>query len=147
MVEVLADRSQGNSLPAFGVVARLAALRETAVVRIVVAIRALGKRYSGVARFAVGARRVTLFTLHLRVQSGQWKSRFGVIELPDGDRLPVGIVVALEAIGAEAPFVLILVAGDAGLRNAQKTAPQVLHLDGRAQSRGDVIGGVAASAG
>src|ERR1035441_5940838 len=55
VIEIPAHRSHGNSLPAFGVVAGLAALRETAVVRIGVAIRALGKRDSGVARFAVGA--------------------------------------------------------------------------------------------
>src|ERR1035441_8759594 len=34
VIEIPAHRSHGNSLPAFGVVAGLAALRETAVVRI-----------------------------------------------------------------------------------------------------------------
>ena len=65
VIEGLIHHSQRNSLPAFGAVAGLAALRETAVVRICVAIRALGKRYPGVARLAVGARCVALFALYL----------------------------------------------------------------------------------
>ena len=118
VIEVSAHRRHGNSLPAFGVVAGLAALRETAVVRIGVAIRAFGKRDSGIARLAVRARRMTLLALHLRVQSGQWKSRLAVIELPNRERLPIGKVVALQAICAQAPFMLIFVAGGASLRNA-----------------------------
>jgi len=67
VIEVSVHRSQRNFLPAFCVVARLAALRETAVMRIRVTIRAFGKRYPGVARLAVGARGVALFTLYLGV--------------------------------------------------------------------------------
>ncbi len=65
MIKVFIHHSQRNPLPAFGAVAGLAALRKTAVVRIRVAIRALGKGYPRVARLAVGARRVTLLALHL----------------------------------------------------------------------------------
>ncbi len=41
----------------------------------------------------------------------------------------------------------VFVAGDAGLRNAQKAARQVLDLDRRARCGGDVVGCVATSAG
>jgi len=145
VIEVPTHRSQRNSFPAFGAVAGLAALRETAVVRIGVTIRALGKRYPGVARLAVGARCVALFTLHLDVRSGQRIACLGVIKLANVDRLPVGVVVALDTIRTESPFVRILVAGGAGLRNAQKAARKVLHLDRRALRWDNMIGAMAAS--
>ena len=58
-----------------------------------------------------------------------------------------GVVVALETIRAQPSLVEILVTSHAGLRNAQKAAAQVLDLDRRALRGGDVVGGVAASAG
>ena len=67
VIKVLTHRSQRNSLPAFGAVAGLTALREASVVWISVAVRTFGKRYPGVTRLAVGCRRVALFTLHLPV--------------------------------------------------------------------------------
>ena len=70
MIEVPIHRNQRNSLPAFGVMARLTALRKTAVVHVRMAIRTLGKRYARIARLGVGARRVALFTLHLGMRSG-----------------------------------------------------------------------------
>jgi len=70
-----------------------------------------------------------------------------VIKLGHVDRLPVGEVVTLDTIRTESPFVRILVAGGAGLRNAQKRPRQILHLDRRARCGGDVVGGVATSAG
>ena len=146
VIEVPAHRSQRNSFPAFGGVAGLAALRETAVVRIRMALRAFGKRYPGVARLAVGTRRVALFTFHLHVQTGQRIARFGVVELANVDRLPVGGVVALNTVRAQPSLVGILVASGAGLRNAQETARQILHLDRGTLRGGDVIGAMAASA-
>ena len=67
VIEAFADRRDGNLFPPRGVVARLAPLRETAPVRVAVAIGALAKRDPDVARLIVGSRRVALLTGHLRV--------------------------------------------------------------------------------
>ena len=67
VIEVLIHRSQGNLLPTRGAVAGLAALRETAMMRIHVAIGALRERQSCIPRLAVGAGGMALFTLHLCV--------------------------------------------------------------------------------
>ncbi len=64
VVEVAAHRCHRNLLPTLGAVTRLAALRETALVWIRVAIRALAKRNSGVPRFAISARRMAFFALN-----------------------------------------------------------------------------------
>ena len=70
------------------------------MVRIRMTIRALGKRYARVARLAISARRVALLALHLGVQSGQWKSRFRMVELADCNRFPIGEIVALGTVCA-----------------------------------------------
>jgi len=142
VVKVFANRSQRDFLPALGAMAGLAALRETPVVRVVVAIRTLGKRNPRIARLGVRARHVALLALHLDVQSGQRILRLGVIKLADVDRLPIRVVVALNTIRAQASFMRILVARGAGLGHAQKAARQVLHLDRWTRCGSDVVGGM-----
>lgn len=116
------------------------------MMRIRVAIRTPGKRYPGVARLPVSARRVALFTFHLGVRSGQRIPCLGVIELANRNRLPIGVVVALGTIHTQPPLMRILVASRAGLRNTQKAARQVLHLDRRALRGSDMLGSMASSA-
>lgn len=70
MIKALTHLLQGDFLPPGGVVTRLAALRETAMVRILVAIGTLRKRDTAVLRLTVRSARVALRTLHLRVQPG-----------------------------------------------------------------------------
>jgi len=89
---------------------------------------------------------VALFTLHLEVRSGQWISRLGVVELAHGNCLPIGIVVALGTVRTQPSLMWILVAGSAGLRNSQKAARQVLHLDRRALRSRNMLGRMASSA-
>ena len=68
-----------------------------------------------------------------------------MIELGRVDRLPVGVVMTLQAARTQASLVRVLVASSASLWYSQKTARQVLHLDRSALLRCDVIGTVAAS--
>ena len=81
VVEALVHRLQRNLLPSARAVARLAALREAAVVRIFVAIGALVERNAHVLRLAVRAVGVALGALHLGMQAGQRIARLRVIEL------------------------------------------------------------------
>ena len=67
VIESLVDRFGGNLLPPDGVVAGLAALDETSVVRIGVAIRALAEGDAGVAGLSVRPRGVTFLASHLGV--------------------------------------------------------------------------------
>ena len=94
--------------------AGLAALRKAAAVRILVAIGTLIKRNPDILRFAIGSVRVTLRALYPCVQAGQRTTRLRVVELRHADLLPVDEVVARLALRAEAPLVLIFVAGCAG---------------------------------
>jgi|SRR5579862_7164610 len=130
VIKFLVDRLQRDFLPACGAVTGRAALRETAAMRILVAIRALGKRNANVLWLSVGSVCVALGALHLLVKAAQRIAGFRVIELPNFDRLPVLVIVALQTVLAKAPFVLILVAGHACRRNSKKTAVQVLIFDG-----------------
>ncbi len=122
-------QSRRKFLPATGVVAGLAGLSKGAVVRIAVAIGTLPKRNACVAGLVVWARRVALFARDLRMQAGQWITRFGVIELLGADRLPVRGVVALRAVVAETALVRVLMTTDARLREAKEGAVQVFDLD------------------
>ena len=94
VVEVLVYTLHRNLFPSAGGVTGLAALRETAAVRIRVAVRALVEGNPDILRFTVGSIRMTLRALHLRVQPGQRIARFRVIKLRDTDLLPVNEVVA-----------------------------------------------------
>jgi len=57
-------------------VAGLAALREAAVMRILVAVRALVERDANVLRLTIRTVNVALGALHLRMKSGQSKAGF-----------------------------------------------------------------------
>ena len=83
VVEALVHGLQRNLLPALGAVAGLAALREAAVMRILVAVRALVEWNADVLRLAVRSVGVALRALHLRMQPGQRIARLRVIELAD----------------------------------------------------------------
>lgn len=138
VVEALVDRLQVDLLPSGGVVAGLAALREAAMMRVLVAVGALVERYANILRLSVGPVGVALGALHLRVQTGQRVTGLGVIELAHVDRLPVDEVVARLAIGAKASLMLILVAGDATGGEAKVGPVQVFFFDRRSLLRGDV---------
>lgn len=135
MIEVLADRSHRNLLPAPGVMAGLAALRKASPVRVAMAIRALIEGDSDVARFVVGSGCVTFLAGYVRMQSGQRVSGLEVIELSDRHCLPVVVIVALQAIRTQASFVFVLVAGDTGRGNSQEGPVEVFELDIRALGR------------
>src|SRR5581483_11344194 len=82
VIEALADRSGRNPLPSAGVVARLATLlRESAVVRIAVTVRALCKRQPGIPRLVVDAGRVTPRTRDGHVHAGQRIPRLTMVKL------------------------------------------------------------------
>lgn len=126
VVEALADRLQRDFFPPARAMTRLATLREAAVVRVFVAIRALVERDANILRFAISAVRVALGALHLRVQASQRIARLRVVELTlalaDADRLPVFKVVARLASRSKAAFVLILVACNATCRQPEVSA-------------------------
>jgi len=81
---------------------------------------------------------MTLFALHWHVLPGQGVARFGVVE-GSGDILPLVEVVALLALRTQTSLVRILMAGSAGLGNADEAPVEVPHLDERAVSRGNVL--------
>lgn len=132
VVETLADRYRGDLLPPAGVMAGLATLRKTSTMWIGVTIGTQRKRDPGVTGFVVGSRRVAFQTGDLRMQTGERIARFRVIELFKLDRLPVLIVVALQTVCPQPPFVFVLVAGNTGCRNAEEGSLKVLNLNGRA---------------
>lgn len=138
VVEALVHGSDRNLLPSRSVVAGLAALREASAMRIFVAVRALVEGNAHVSRFAVFSIDVALRALNLRVPSGQGIARLRVIELANGDRLPIGGVVALLAIGAEAALVLVFVARDATGRETEIGPARILDFDRRSFLRRDV---------
>lgn len=137
VIEFLADALQRNLLPTGSGVAGGASLRETAVVRILVAVGAEIERDAHVPRLAIRPVRVTLLAFHLRVQSGQRIARLAVIELADVDLFPVDEVVARLAGGTEASFVEIFVARNARRGQSEERAIQILVLDRRALLRRD----------
>lgn len=101
------------------------------MVRIFMAVRTLIERNADVLRLAIRSVRMAFRALHLRMQPGQRVTRFRVVELLDLDRLPVLIIVALQAILAEPAFVLILVASNASSRESQISPIQILLFDCR----------------
>ena len=75
---------------------------------------------------------MAFLTGYLRMGTSKRIARFRMIELFNLDRLPVLIVMALQAIYPKPAFVFVLVARDAGGRNAEERPVQVFNLDGRA---------------
>jgi len=98
VVELFVQRLQRNLFPAASAVARLAALRERAVVRVTMAVGALAVGDAGISRFVVRSGCVALLARDLDMQSGKREASLGVIELLRAYRLPVSRVVALRAV-------------------------------------------------
>ena len=119
-----------------------ATLFEGAFVRIDMAVNAGLELHVPVAcRTAGHIRLVALLALHLDVKTRQWIARLGVIELLC--RLPVHVIMTLQAIVSELAFVHILVARDAILRQPEKGLRKIFHLDERAFIRNHVCRQVA----
>ncbi len=138
MIEAFAHGLQRDLLPAVRVMAGLATLRKTSVMRVFVAIRTLIKRDAHILRFPVRSIDVALCTLHLRMQSGQRIPSLAMIELRDIDRLPIVEVVATLAGLAKTPLMRVLVAGRACSREPQVRMVEVLILNRRAILRRNV---------
>ena len=119
VIKALVDVLQGDLFPSGRGMAGRAGLRETAVVRILVTIRAQIERNAGVLRFAIGTVRMALCALHLSVQTGQGIAGFAVIELTNIDLLPVDEVVAGLAGWTEPALMKVLVARNAGAGQAE----------------------------
>jgi hypothetical protein len=125
-----ARRQLGNMSPPRSRMAVLAWRRESAPVRIFVAVRAGAEweifvNHHGFRRVTDLARAMALFTSHLFVQSGQQISRALMIEA--GGLLPALHGVAVSAVGAQLPAMDVGVAGGALLRESEIRAIQVLH--------------------
>ena len=142
VIEALIHVLEGNLLPAGRGVAGRTGLREAAVMRIRVTIRAQVEGNANILRFSIRTVGMALRALHLGVQSGQGIASFAVIELPDIDLLPVDEVVAGLARGTEPPFMKVFVAGNAGRGEAKIGAVQVLILDCCTFLRRDMRGAV-----
>ena len=100
------------------------------MVRIGVAGDAAIEFQAGELDCLVGSKRqVALLAGYLGVHSGERILRFRMVELLR--LLPVGHVVAALTVGAELPFVGILMAGNAILRERQKGILQIFLLDER----------------
>ncbi len=132
MIEVLIESTGRDLLPSAGIVTSLASLLEAAVMRVRVTIGAFAKRNSGVARLFVGAKRMAFGAGDFGMQSSQRIASLGVIELAtrfECDRLPIGEIVALQAVLAKASLVMIFVASRAGLRQPEERLTEVFYFD------------------
>lgn len=129
VIEALVYRLKRNLFPTSRAVTGLAGLREAAVMRIPMAIRALIECDPDILRLAIGCVCVALRALHLRVKSSEGIPRSGVVELTDVDRFPVLEVVAGLAILSEPAFVLIFVTSNARGGKTEVGAVQILYLD------------------
>jgi len=99
------------------------------VVRIFVAIGAQVEWDANILRLPIGSVGVAFGALYLGVQAGQRVTGLVVIELGHVDGFPVDEVVAGLAIWAQAAFVKVLVAWNAGRRQTKVGTIQVLILD------------------
>ena len=127
VIEILIEGGDRDFFPTRRRVAGLAGLFEAAVMDIGVAVSTLAERNPGVTRLSVRAWRMALLASDLGVQSSQRISRLGMVELLDGcDRFPVGEIVALLAVRAEAALVRIFVTSGASLGNAEEGLVQIL---------------------
>lgn len=121
-----------NLLPARGRVAVFANLwLERTFVRIHVAIEACLELHVLISRRAAqDIRLVALFARDLNVLAGEGIAGLRMVKLLCG--LPVGKIVALQAIVAELPFVHIFMARHAILREPEKRLGKILVLNKRA---------------
>lgn len=81
---------------------------------------------------------MALLALHLSMQSGERKTRPGVIELPGGI-FPVGAVMTLRAFCAQATVVRVLVAGCTGRAQSEKGPAQIPDPDRRSPRGRNVL--------
>ena len=115
VIEILAERLLRDSLPTRSAMAGGTCLGEAAVVRVLVAIGTQAERNACIPRLAIRSVGVALDALHLGVETGQRIARLRVIEfVANLKRLPVFVIVTLQTVRAQAAFVIILVARDAG---------------------------------
>ena len=96
--------------------ARFATLLKSATVGVGVTIGALARSNAGVSWLPVAAGCVAFLACNLGMQPGQRVTRLRMVKFADGDRLPVVVVMALQTIGTKPPFVRILMATGASLR-------------------------------
>jgi hypothetical protein len=132
VVKVLAQRCRGNLLPSRSAVARLAGRFESSAMRIRVAIRAVAKGESGVARLFVFARKMALLASDFAMQTREWVASLGVVEPTDANGFPVVLVVTLQTAGTKLPLVLVLMACGTARGNPQKRLAEIFNLDGGA---------------
>src|ERR1700687_5422439 len=128
MVEV---KGREQFLPSRGGVTFFATLLEGAFVRIDMAVDAGLELHVPVAcRTARYIRLVALLAIDLDVKTRQRIAGLGVIEL--FCRLPIHVIMTLQAIVSELAFVHIFVARYAILRQPEKGLRKIFHLDERA---------------
>ena len=70
-----------------------------------------------------------------------------MVEVPDADRFPIVVGMALQAILAQSSLVLVLVTGDAGRGYTQKCLIQIFDFNDCALRLGDMFSGVTTIAG
>lgn len=144
VIEILAQDGCRDLLPTGRAVARRAALRERAFMRIGVAIRAFLESQTRITRLVVWTRSMALLASHRSVHACQREASLRVIKLADIQAFPVGVVVALQAVLPEPAFMMILVAGGARLRESQESPAQVFDLDAGTVGLRDMLCSVAA---
>ena len=123
---VIELRVRCDRLPGNGGVAALAALLEESTMRVGVTGTALLEGQAGIFDGAV-SHCMALLAGHIDVGAGQREPRFGVIEF--ACHLPVGSVVAAQAIASQASLVLVFVAGGACRRQSQEGSVQIFRGD------------------
>ena len=121
------------------IVAILAAIEmgrggELAGMLIGVAIRATAEN-SGVARLFVLPGRVALLARDLGMQTGQRIACTRMVERAETERLPVTVIVTLQAVGSEPSLVLVLMAVAAARGETQKCSAQIFYFDDCAFAR------------
>lgn len=146
VVEAFADCLRRYFCPSARVVACLAALRKASTMRIGVTIGALAECDSRVARFIVLSGRMTFLAGDLCVQPSEWIASLGMVKLPNADGFPIVVRMALEAVLAQPPLVLVLVACEAVRRDTEECFIQIFDFDDRALRRRDMLSTVAAIA-
>jgi hypothetical protein len=108
---------------------RSASLGEAAAMRIGVAVAAVAKRNSNVAWLFIGRSIVAEFTADLNMQPGERIPAERVIKAQNTDCFPVDKVVALQAIGAEAFIVRILMTISTTRGHTQKRSGKVCNAN------------------
>jgi hypothetical protein len=146
MIKALVYPTKRNLFPTTSAVARLASLRKTPAMRILMTIRALIESDSRVSRLIVWSRRMALGALDLSVQTGERISRLRVIKLADADYLPVFEVMTLLAGCSETSIMRVLMTTGTRGRQAQICPVQIFDSNNNAFLWTNTRGRVAAIA-